>query len=159
MSTNTVNTTEDLIEGVLNFGPEVLNDCVYDSNNIDVSQYFENLTEKFLNYPKPVTEIDISKWFIPNDYYPNLTEYLYGCCTTPEQTDRVSMELTLFIKHGMYDVLHVMKYIVDTLRENNIVWGVGRGSSVASYVLYLIGVHKVDSVKYNLPIGEFFKGE
>jgi DNA polymerase III alpha subunit len=159
MSTNTINTTEDLIEGVLNFGPEVLNNCVYDSNSVDVSQYFENLTEKFLNYPKPVTEIDISKWFIPNDYYPNLTEYLYGCCTTQEQTNRVSLELTLFIKHGMYDVLHVMKYIVDTLRENNIVWGVGRGSSVASYILYLIGVHKIDSVKYNLPIGEFFKGE
>jgi len=56
-------------------------------------------------------------------------------------------------------VLHVMKYVVDTLRENQIVWGVGRGSSVASYVLYLIGVHKIDSIKYKLPIEEFFKGE
>jgi DNA polymerase III alpha subunit len=52
-----------------------------------------------------------------------------------------------------------MKYVVDTLRENNIVWGVGRGSSVASYVLHLIGVHKIDSIKYNIPIEEFFKGE
>jgi DNA polymerase III alpha subunit len=52
-----------------------------------------------------------------------------------------------------------MKYIVDTLRANNIVWGVGRGSSVASYVLHLIGVHKIDSIKYNIPIEEFFKGE
>jgi len=59
----------------------------------------------------------------------------------------------------MYDVLHVMKYIVDTLRANNILWGVGRGSSVASYVLFLIGIHKVDSIKYNLPIEEFFKGD
>jgi DNA polymerase III alpha subunit len=59
----------------------------------------------------------------------------------------------------MYDVLHAMKYIVDTLRANNVVWGVGRGSSVASYVLHLIGVHKVDSIKYNIPIEEFFKGE
>jgi DNA polymerase III alpha subunit len=82
---------------------------------------------------------------------------LYGLCETDEQRDRVSQELELYIKHGMYDVLHVMKYIVDTLRANNIVWGVGRGSSVASYVLYLIGVHKVDSIKYKLPIEEFFK--
>jgi DNA polymerase III alpha subunit len=52
-----------------------------------------------------------------------------------------------------------MKYIVDTLRANNIVWGVGRGSSVASYVLHLIGVHKIDSIKYSIPIEEFFKGE
>ena len=57
----------------------------------------------------------------------------------------------------MLDVLKSMKYIVDTLRENGIIWGVGRGSSVASYVLFLIGVHKIDSVKYNIPIEEFFK--
>jgi DNA polymerase III alpha subunit len=48
-------------------------------------------------------------------------------------------------------------YIIDTMRKNNIVWGVGRGSSVASYILYLLGVHKVDSVKYNLHIEEFLK--
>jgi DNA polymerase III alpha subunit len=57
----------------------------------------------------------------------------------------------------MYDVLYVMKYIVDTLRANNIIWGVGRGSSVASYVLHIIGVHKIDPIKYNIPIEEFFK--
>jgi DNA polymerase III alpha subunit len=45
------------------------------------------------------------------------------------------------------------------MRENDIVWGVGRGSSVASYTLYLIGVHKIDSIKYELDINEFLKGE
>jgi DNA polymerase III alpha subunit len=96
-------------------------------------------------------------WFIPEDYYPNLVEYLYGCCTTKEQTDRVSEELEAFIEHGMLDLLFVLKYIVDTLKANNIVWGVGRGSSVASYVLYLIGVHKIDSIKYNLDWQEFLR--
>jgi DNA polymerase III alpha subunit len=52
-----------------------------------------------------------------------------------------------------------MVYIIDTLRKNNIVWGVGRGSSVASYVLFLLGVHRVDSVKYDIPLNEFFKGD
>jgi DNA polymerase III alpha subunit len=88
-----------------------------------------------------------------------LVEFIYGSCTTQEQTDRVSQELELFISKGMFDVLYVMKYIVDTLRANNVVWGVGRGSSVASYVLHIIGVHKIDSVKYNIPIEEFFKGD
>ena len=59
----------------------------------------------------------------------------------------------------MIPVLKTMKYVVDTLRANNVVWGVGRGSSVSSYVLFIIGVHKIDSVKYKLPINEFFKGE
>ena len=88
-----------------------------------------------------------------------MVEFLYGQCTTDEQRDRVSQELELFISNGMYDVLHVMKYVVDTLRANNVVWGVGRGSSVASYVLHIIGVHKIDSIKYNIPIEEFFKGD
>jgi len=49
------------------------------------------------------------------------------------------------------------KYFVDTMQANNVVWGVGRGSSVASYVLYLIGVHKIDSIKYNLDWQEFLR--
>ena len=94
---------------------------------------------------------------MPNSYCPNLVEMLYGMCTTSEQTDRVSLELELFIQHNMMDLLYYLKYLVDTMRENNIVWGVGRGSSVASYVLYLLGVHKVDSIKYELDIKEFLK--
>jgi len=50
-----------------------------------------------------------------------------------------------------------MIYFVDTLRKHNILWGVGRGSSVSSYILYLIGIHRIDSIKYNLNIGEFLK--
>jgi DNA polymerase III alpha subunit len=96
-------------------------------------------------------------WFIPNDYYPNLVEMLYGMCTTKEQTDRVNEELEAFIEHNILDLLFVLKYIVDTLRANNVVWGVGRGSSVASYVLYLIGVHRIDSIKYNLDWHEFLR--
>jgi len=57
----------------------------------------------------------------------------------------------------MFDLLIYLKYLVDTLRSQNIVWGVGRGSSVASYCLYLIGVHKVNSMQYNLDIHEFLK--
>jgi DNA polymerase III alpha subunit len=78
----------------------------------------------------------------------------------PEQNyDRLLQEIELYRNHNLIPVLRAMKYVVDTLRSNNIVWGVGRGSSVASYVLFIIGVHKIDSVKYKLPINEFFKGE
>jgi DNA polymerase III alpha subunit len=108
----------------------------------------------------PIQEFDKTNqldWFMPEEYCPNLLESLYGSCTTKEQTDRVDLELELFIQHGMLDVLYYLKYLVDTMRANNIVWGVGRGSSVASYCLYLIGVHKIDSIKYELDIKEFLK--
>ena len=98
-----------------------------------------------------------SIWNMPQDYCPNLVELLYGMCTTNEQTNRVSEELEAFIQHGMMDLLFYLKYLVDTLQVNKIVWGVGRGSSVASYVLYLIGVHKIDSLKYNLDWREFLR--
>lgn len=150
------NTEQQLIEGVIKHGPSILEHCL---TSDDLSNYLNRIQQERLDYPIPPTEINSKNWFIPNDYCPNLVAMLYDLCETDEQKHRVDQELELFVKNGMYDILHVMKYIVDTLRDNNVIWGVGRGSSVASYVLYLIGVHKVDSIKYNLPIEEFFKGE
>jgi DNA polymerase III alpha subunit len=53
--------------------------------------------------------------------------------------------------------LRYLKYLVDTLKSNNMIWGVGRGSSVASYVLYLLGVHRIDSMFYDLDAREFLR--
>jgi len=75
----------------------------------------------------------------------------------PPEAYRAHEELEEFRKHGMTDLLRYMIYLVDFMRENKIVWGVGRGSSVASYVLYLIGIHKVDSFKHNLDYKEFLR--
>jgi len=57
----------------------------------------------------------------------------------------------------MYPVLKFLVYLVNICEENDVVLGVGRGSSVASYILYLINVHHIDSIKYNLDIKEFLK--
>ncbi len=137
-------------------------DKIYTDQTVDIKKIFEDfgISPKMLDSYENLEFFDQanqSEWFIPQDYYPNLVEYLYGCCTTQEQTDRVSEELEAFIQHGMFDLLFCLKYIVDTLRANNVVWGVGRGSSVASYVLYLIGVHKIDSLKFNLDWREFLR--
>jgi DNA polymerase III alpha subunit len=151
----TNNNIEQLIEGVLINGPDILAKCVSDAE--ELAQYSNRVAEEFLHYPTPKEKFGKPEWLIPDEYCPDLTAQLYDMCKTDEQRDRVSQELELYIKYGMYDLLHVMKYIVDTLRANNVVWGVGRGSSVASYVLHLIGVHKIDSLRYNIPIEEFFK--
>ena len=68
---------------------------------------------------------------------------------------RVAKELSLFKTHGLFDILRVLIYVINTLDHNSVVWGVGRGSSVSSYVFYLIGVHDVDSVRYELDIEDF----
>lgn len=97
-------------------------------------------------------------WFIPEQYlnFP-IEQWLYSQCKTEAETDRVKIELELFRQYNMFNVLLFLKYLIDTMRENKIVWGVGRGSSVSSFVLYLLGVHKINSLKYNLDIYEFLK--
>ena len=114
-------------------------------------------SEDFIIAVSDYDKVCQDSWFMPIDYCPNLVEFLYGKCETDEERTRVSEELEAFVKYGMYDLLHYLKFLVDTLEENNILWGVGRGSSVASYVLYLIGVHSIDSLKYNLDWQEFLR--
>ena len=70
---------------------------------------------------------------------------------------RVNDELTLYKKLDLLPVLRTIIFVINTLRENSVVWGVGRGSSVSSYVLYLIGAHDVDSIKYDLDVNEFLR--
>jgi DNA polymerase III alpha subunit len=96
-------------------------------------------------------------WFMPAEYKTmDIEGFLVDQC--PRQNhERLIEEIQLFRQHNMVDLLRYLKYLVDTMRANKIVWGVGRGSSVASYCLYLIGVHKIDSIKYNLDIKEFLK--
>ena len=69
------------------------------------------------------------------------------------------MELTMFEERGLFPVIQILIYIIETMRKHKLVWGVGRGSSVARYVLYLLGVHKIDSLKHNLDIQRVFKVE
>ena len=151
------NTLENLIKGVMQHGPEILENCVANPN--DIVQYLQRVDQERLDYPLTKLTVDKTNWLIPDEYkLLDIEKYLVEQC--PEQNyTRLAEELALFEQNNMIPVLKTMKYVVDTLRKNNIVWGVGRGSSVSSYVLFLIGIHKIDSVKYDLPIDEFFKGE
>ncbi len=100
----------------------------------------------------------VSNWPMPQSYYElDLAEYFASKITTVDQAERVIQELELYEQYELTTILKFMVYLVDTMREHKIVWGVGRGSSVASYCLFLIGLHKIDSLKYNLDIKEFLK--
>ena len=104
-----------------------------------------------------------SQWMIPEHYLNiDIDEYVVHKLPpepTPEQINRVVEELEMYRARNLYPILRALIYIIDTMRKHEIVWGVSRSSSVASYVLYLLGIHKVDSLKYNLDIREFLKDE
>jgi DNA polymerase III alpha subunit len=96
-------------------------------------------------------------WFIPDEYKNmDIESFLVHVCPK-ENYQRLIDELHEYRSRNMLPLLQALKYLVDTLRQNNIVWGVGRGSSVASYVLFLLGIHKIDSIKYNLDWREFLR--
>ena len=98
-----------------------------------------------------------SSWFIPEEYANmDIESYLVHVCPK-ENYQRLIEELQEYRARNLLPLLRTLKYLVDTFRTNNIVWGVGRGSSVASYVLFLIGVHKIDSIKYKLDWQEFLR--
>jgi DNA polymerase III alpha subunit len=101
------------------------------------------------------------EWFMPDEYKDiNVYDYVLGKAHTPcpkHVQDRIWEEMEQYKQRDMHNLLRYMIYLVDFMREHNIVWGVGRGSSVASYVLYLIGVHKVDSIQFDLDWREFLR--
>jgi DNA polymerase III alpha subunit len=98
-----------------------------------------------------------SDWLMPDEYKNlDIEEFLVNRCPK-EHYQRLIEELQAYRDRDMLNLLRWLKYFVDTCRTNNVLWGVGRGSSVASYALYLIGVHKIDSLKYNLDWREFLR--
>jgi DNA polymerase III alpha subunit len=107
--------------------------------------------------PETVDEA-IKQWNIPDDIQAlDLDIYFAEKVNTVEEAVRISEELELFRSRNLETMLRFMIYLVRVMRENNIVWGVGRGSSVSSFLLYLVGLHQINSVKYNLDIKEFIR--
>lgn len=153
----------DIVE-LMYSGVTDLNDILVEpSTDIAQFEYFSELCLKKIDpalYTVTVEEFDRVcqfDWFIPEEYRQlDIGKYLMDICPRSNQ-QRLAEELAEFQLRGMMPLLNTLKYLVDTFRANNVVWGVGRGSSVSSYTLFLIGVHRIDSVKYQLDWREFLR--
>jgi len=152
-------------------------EMLYCNPNIDMTNICMEDVDKFNNASarlhldttlKQLDDLDISvddfhsqnqnNWHMPEEYKEfDIAEYIIGLCKTDAELQRVGQELLLYQERDMFNLLRFLKYFVELMREKGIVWGVGRGSSVASYVLYLLGVHKIDSLYYDLDIAEFLR--
>lgn len=99
-----------------------------------------------------------SNWKMPQQYKDmDIAEHVLNLCKTDAELQRVGQELLLYQERDLFDLLRYLHYLVNVLKDNNVIWGVGRGSSVASYVLYLLGVHRIDSMFYDLDPHEFLR--
>jgi len=162
---NPIFNSSDIFKSLYQGNLTDLKDITVDYSD-DIKQLEEIAEFTFQRFNDQLDQIDIkdfdkalqSDWFMPPEYREfDIEEYCINRCANIEQVERVKAEMSAYKDRSMIPLLQWIKHFVDTCTENNIVWGVGRGSSVASFVLFLLGVHQVDSVKYNLDWQEFLR--
>jgi DNA polymerase III alpha subunit len=159
---NPIFNEQDLFDAMYN-GHQLTSDMFVDiSDNVSKLEKSSNL-QFWLpldEYDLPLPEYDAAMqadWFMPDEYKNmDIEAYLVSVCPK-ENYERLIEELQEFRNRNMLDLLRWLKYFVDTMQKEGIVWGVGRGSSVASYVLFLLEIHMIDPLKYNLDWREFLR--
>jgi DNA polymerase-3 subunit alpha len=129
----------------------LLLECVPSLINYDT---LVDLSESLENFDRRLQQT----WHMPQQYKDmDIAQYILNLCKTDAELQRCGQELLLYQERDLFDLLRFLKYLVDTMTDNHVIWGVGRGSSVASYVLYKLGVHRIDSMFYDLDPSEFLR--
>ena len=160
-----INTENDLCDLYMRDPTHNIKECFVD-NKIKLDDIFlsnENLP-LLVEYVDPKLSLQDfdnqsqNNWYIPKEYQDlDIAKWVLDQCKSEAELQRAGDELIKFQERGMFILLKYLKYLVDTMREHNIVWGVGRGSSVASFVLFLIGIHRINSLYYQISVDEFLK--
>jgi DNA polymerase III alpha subunit len=164
---NAILTTDELIQHLLQGGDA---DGVFLDDKQQIESFNRSL-RRLTDFTatvmeQPDTDMDLfdyhSKlsevWTTPSKYYKiDLESWLLERTKNDQEKQRVLKELEMYQERNLEGLLRCMIYLVDWFRENNILWGVGRGSSVSSFILYLIGINRINPLKYNLHIEDFLK--
>lgn len=136
-----------------------LESAVFEWQDAQSKQQYAQVSEYLDLWPMPLNPTpNWCEWKTPPEYAQiNLRSYVMQRCANATQRERAHVELCVieYLK-AEHIFLHLI-YLVDSWRSKNLVWGVGRGSSVSCLVLYLIGVNKINPLDYDLCMTEFFK--
>lgn len=142
-------------------GPFMLDDSSINIKKINKVAAYEALVAYLENDKLSVEEFDKQNqesWYMPDSYKEmDIAAHVLSLCKTDAELQRCGEELILYMERDLFDLLRYMVYLVDIMELNNVIWGVGRGSSVSSYILYLLKIHRIDSMFYNLDPGEFLR--
>jgi DNA polymerase III alpha subunit len=157
-------TEEDMLDIVMrnldNSNISILVNDISDDNIKNINKC-KDIVTKYTEVAETIEEFDKRQqenWYLPDKYKElDIAKYVLSLCTTQDELQRCGDELIMFQDRNLFNLLKYMKYLVDTMVKNNIIWGVGRGSSVSSYVLYKMKVHKVNSMYYKLNVDEFLR--
>jgi DNA polymerase III alpha subunit len=145
----------------------VLNNLLVDNTvDLETAAHILDNVPAFVRYDELAQQQSVEEWdhrcqanwYMPQEYKDlDIAQHVLALCDGDAQLQRCGQELLLFQERNLFDLLRYLKYLVDTMTQNKLIWGVGRGSSVSSYVLYKLGVHKIDSLHYELDPGEFLR--
>lgn len=143
---------------------------IFDQMTVDHTVKLDQWPDTLYSIPKPsyekISSCSVeewhrqqqSNWHMPDEYKTlDIAAHVLTLCQSQAELQRCGAELMLYQERGLFDLLRYLKYLVDIMLEHKIIWGLGRGSSVASFVLYKLGVHRIDSLHYNLDIAEFLR--
>jgi DNA polymerase III alpha subunit len=123
--------------------PEIITFLDASEEKLTFDDFHQKCADDWI-FPVVYQQIDVKSWLLDK-------------CKTQQEIDRVNEEYILYEERDLIMLLRLFIFLVDYMRKNKFVWGVGRGSSVSSYILYLIGVHRVDSLKYGFDIKDYLK--
>lgn len=139
--------------------PVIALDWIGDDLRDQLSVALSSNLDLFPALPEPLTwEQRTNTWLLPAEYQAfDIESYIVSLSRNSIDSERIQYELGEFRSRNLLPVLKTIKYLVDTMRSKNIVWGVGRGSSVSSLVLFLLGINRIDPIRWNLDATEFFK--
>lgn len=162
---NVIYEEQDLVDLLYRDQTDFLSKIYCDNDtNIDKLAEISNLKLQHFDsklYDNSVEDFDSicqQQWFMPEEYKNlDIVQWVIDQCQNGSELTRAGEELLEFQQRKMIPLLQWLKYLVDTCRANNVVWGVGRGSSVSSFVLFVIGVHKIDPIKYDLDWRDFLR--
>jgi DNA polymerase III alpha subunit len=166
-------------DGTISVDPEKVVDYIFKLTPQDLQLqrlYVTSMTPEIIEY-NAVSDLPLSvksscsskfppDWKLPDHYKYSLDldAYLFGLADRIDRDDlyekrieRLSTEIWKFKQLNLDEVLRTLIYVIDVMEEKNVIWGVGRGSSCSSYLLYLMGLHSVDPVKYYIDLSDFIK--
>lgn len=151
-----------IMEGIDVESNEFMVDDINDTDILNVNEYVKHhALMQNLNSNDSIEEYDRKNqenWYMPDEYKKmDIAEYILSLCETDSELQRCGQELIMYQERNLFNLLKYLKYLVDIMKENNIIWGVGRGSSVSSFVLFRMEVHKINSMYYKLNVDEFLR--
>jgi DNA polymerase III alpha subunit len=146
---------------------DILNHLLVDNSvDLETAAHILDHVPQFVKYDELAQQQSVEQWdhrcqtnwYMPEEYKQlDIAAYVLSLCESDAELQRCGQELMMFQERDLFNLLRYLKYLVDIMTENRLIWGVGRGSSVASFVLYKLGVHRINSLHYELDPSEFLR--